>query len=361
MIKIKNRFGEEEIYTIEDIKKNANAKVYVACVACLSVWTDALSYIERDKNTEYTAVLDDSVTDAIVLSCQVTDLSIWNDIQTMGDIHNKYPNTNIYVGGCLAQRFDIELPEYVRRLDVFRSENTPISKDTFGKVDYRKPFWNKALKDSDKETEDGNLFRHSYPIKVGAGCHGGCKYCTIRDTRGYSYSVDPSEQIQEFLDHDDPVIVCDSPSAHQILGWIETAQKYNKSISFRNVEPPVANICMPRLLELARSGLLRVFHCPIQTLDKDLLVAMGRDAKATEEYIQNAQKLRALGVLVATNIIVDYVVNGKFYPNPTDEEMKKLFDYYVWNPYFDGIFNINRAKERFEKYIISKGVDLNEQ
>ena len=135
MTRVTNRFGTEEMYTIADIvDANKRSIIYVTCTACMSVWTDALSYIEDEDyygDGFFTREFDEYVTDAIVLSCQVTDFAIYNDIKVMEELHNRdiefrkehptFSPINIYCGGCLAQRFDIPLPDYVRRLDVLMS------------------------------------------------------------------------------------------------------------------------------------------------------------------------------------------------------------------------------------------------
>lgn len=360
MKEITNRFGTENMYEINDLfAVGKNTHIYTACTACMGVWSDMLSYIESVRNTEKDCFTDrisesshEPITDAIILSCQVTDLSIYNDLKAAEEIHEKYPDITIYIGGCLAQRFDVELPDFVRRLDVVRSEYTPLSDYTLHHtIDYRKPFWNPGLKEEDGEFEDGNLFRHMYPLKTGAGCHGKCRYCTIRDTRGPSYEADAFLQIKEFLDHEDVVLVSDSPTVRQIKDWCLISERYNKPISFRNVEPPVANACGKELQHLAESGLLKIFHCPIQSNIPDVLKAMNRNVNETFRYIELAQELRKAGVFVATNIIIDYRVDGKLYQNPDKAWMKEHFDYYVWNPYFDGNFNMEKAAERFKKYI----------
>jgi hypothetical protein len=81
---------------------------------------------------------------------------------------------------------------------------------------------------------------------------------------------------------------------------------------------------------------------------------MGRNAVETELYIEFAQKLRSFGTYVATNIIIDYEVDGKLY-NRHSEELKEWmnahFDYWVWNPYFDGKWDRAKAEKRFKEYI----------
>ena len=81
---------------------------------------------------------------------------------------------------------------------------------------------------------------------------------------------------------------------------------------------------------------------------------MNRDVKSTKEALELILELRNKGVITATNIIIDYTHNGKFYKNLDKELLDKYFDYYSWNPYFDGTFDLEKAKQRFKKYIIER-------
>lgn len=361
-----NRFGTGVLYEASDLEHG----IYCVCTACMSVWSDFLSFanekirdvhsshMSRQRSIDVTPEFIEknpyeilNPTDAIVvLGCQVTDLAIYNDIETAKNLHKTYPNIPIYMGGCLAQRFDIELPEYIRRLDVVRSVYQELDYVN-GFIDYQKPFWNRKLRDDDDELATGNLFRHMYPLKIGAGCHGRCKYCTIRDTRGESYETDAYLQVSEFLNHDDVVLISDSPTAKQIKDWCHIASRYQKPVSFRNVEPQVANTCKSELTNLAREGLLKIFHCPIQSNHKEVLLAMNRDVDGTLKYIDLAQNLRSLGTIAATNIIIDYPVDGTVIHNMDIKWLDSHFDYWSWNPYFDGNWDYEKAKERFKAYL----------
>ena len=319
-----------------------------------SVWSDFLSFANSDEchfnvQSKYEESWLHRTEVIIVLGCQVTDLAIYNDLRTAEELHKKHPELPIYMGGCLAHRFDITLPDYIRRLDVAREKYQHITDKNL--IDYRKPFWNESLADDADEFETGNLFRHSYPLKIGAGCHGKCKYCTIRDTRGESYETDAYLQVGEFLANDDVVLISDSPSMKQIQDWCHISTRYHKPISMRNVEPQIAVACSKELLDLADEGLLKVFHCPIQSNDSEVLRAMNRNVDLTLSYIDMAQELRKRGTKVATNIIIDYVIDGKTFHNMQEEWLNEHFDYWSWNPYFDGEWNYEKAKQRFEKYI----------
>lgn len=342
MKNIKNIFGEGILYNEIDLK----GKIYVTSAACMSVWSDFLSWANANKDR---IVKNPEEADTIVvLGCQVTDLAILNDIETASKLH-KLTGKDIYMGGCLSQRLDIDLPNYIKRLDVVRKVNQPLYERDL--VHYEKPFWVTDFEDSKDNLAQGNLFRNFYPLKIGAGCHGKCKYCTIRHTRGENYETVADHQIEEFLQFDDIVLTSDSPTTQQIKDWCNISKKYNKPISIRNIEPQTLVMCKKEVEELSKLKLLQILHCPVQSFDEEVLRIMNRSIKFTKEAIEIMQNVRKNGTLIATNIIIDYVYEGKQYPNYDKEKLEKDFDYYSWNPYFDGNWDIEKAKVRFKKYI----------
>lgn len=283
----KNRFGEGILYSIDDIispRFRPDAKVYCECAACMSVYTDMLSFLSSGSLLPckyFSKTNNAGVTDIIVLGCQVTDLAILNDIRTAERLHKENPDATVYMGGCLAQRFDIQLPDFVRRLDVVRNETVALRSFFKDFVIWQKPFWiTDELGSGDYD--NGNLFRNSTPIKIGAGCHGKCKYCTIRDTRGDNYAADAYLQIAEFLSAEgDVVFVSDSPTVQQVEDWCHIAIRYSKPVSFRNLEPTTANACSVALIELAKRGLLKTLHVPIQSEDIKVLKAVNNPRPIT--------------------------------------------------------------------------------
>lgn len=342
MKKVKNIFGEGNLYDKNDLGN----KIYATSAACMSVWSDMLSFANKEKERFIDNPKDaDSI---VVLGCQVTDLAVLNDLEVAKKLHEE-TGKDIYMGGCIAQRMDIPLPDYIKRLDVVREYNIDLVDRNL--VHYEKPFWVPDFKESDDNLKDGNLFRNYYPLKIGAGCHGKCKYCTIVHTRGGYYEEVPENQIDEFLNHENVVLISDSPTPSQIKSWCKIAADTNKDISIRNIEPQNLIQCREELLDLANKKLLKVVHCPVQSFDEELLRAMNRSVVATNKAIELLKELKAKGVVTATNIIIDYTVGDKLYENHDKEKLNETFDYYSWNPYFDGNFDMERAKQRFKKYI----------
>ena len=74
MKKVKNIFGEGIIYEKEDLGE----KIYATSAACMSVWSDLLSFANKERER----FVDDPLEadDIVVLGCQVTDLAILNDL-----------------------------------------------------------------------------------------------------------------------------------------------------------------------------------------------------------------------------------------------------------------------------------------
>lgn len=348
MEKRKNIFGEGIIYQKEDIA----GKIYATSAACMSVWSDMLSFANANK--EHFVKNVEEADSIVVLGCQVTDLAILNDLEVAKKLHDE-TQKEIYMGGCLAQRMDICLPEYIKRLDVVREYGQEIIDRNL--VHYEKPFWVVDFEESKDPLQAGNLFRNYYPLKIGAGCHGKCKYCTIRHTRGETYEAVAENQIEEFLNHENVVLTSDSPTVTQIKAWCNIAKSYQKSFSIRNIEPQNLVQCKKELLELASLGLLDIVHCPVQSFNHELLKAMNRNIEKTEEAVKLMKQLREMGVVTATNIIIDYRVDGKMYHNFDQEKLNEVFDYFSWNPYFDGNFNLDKAKVRFKKYIVDGKVE----
>lgn len=340
---IENVFGTGEMNQIEDV----NGKIYCCCTACMSVWSDFLSW--ANKNKERMTLNPKEADSIVVLGCQVTDLAVLNDIKTIESLHNEFPQKPIYMSGCLSQRMDIDLPKFVKRLDVVREIGQDL--DDLKLIDYKKPFWVKDFKETDEELANGNLFRNFYPLKIGAGCHGKCKYCTIRHTRGQTYFVNAEDTEKEFLKHENVVLISDSPSPAQIKNFCDLAIKHNKQFSIRNIEPQNLLLCEKSIMEVAQKGLLKILHCPVQSFDEDVLRIMNRNIDATNKVLALIKNVRELGVKTATNIIIDYENEGKIYKNLDEEKLNYYFDYYSWNPYFNGKWDRKKAEQRMEKYI----------
>ncbi len=337
LFKLNNKFGNAIIYSPEFLEGTS----YITSAACMTIWTETIGWANRFKNS---IVLNPEDADnIIVLSCQVTDLAILNDINIIKKLIYKYPNKKFFIGGCLAHRFDIKLPKNIKRLDHMRADYESVIDRTL--VNYEKPFWVPEFKESKDEFKEGNLFRNMYPLRIGSGCHGKCKYCTIRITRGIAYNLKPEKLETEFANNN-IVLIADSITQTQIRKYSEFALKYNKIISFRNVEPQNIVATKDIIFTLATAKLLKVLHTPVQAINSKVLKKMNRSKKQVDIVLQIINQIKKLGVFTATNIIIDY----DNYENDFNE-IYELFNYVSWNPYWNGNFDIKKAKIRMNFYI----------
>ena len=95
-------------------------KFFFTCTACMSIWADALSWANGNLHR---VVKDPAEADnIIIMSCQVTDLAILHDIRMAEQYHSEHPNAKIFVSGYLAAREDIELPDFISRLETPRCD-----------------------------------------------------------------------------------------------------------------------------------------------------------------------------------------------------------------------------------------------
>jgi tRNA A37 methylthiotransferase MiaB len=322
--------------------KDLNGKVFMTSSACMSVWADGLSW--ANANPERIAKEAREADNIVVLSCQVTDLAVLNDLRTLERYHALFPDKKYFASGCLAKREDISLPSFVEGLETPRENYQFLSDRSL--VYFEKPFWVPDFKENDWDKSNGHLFRNMYPLRIGKGCPNKCTYCTIRKTRGAFEGLKTNQLEDEFLAFDHVLLVADNPLTNQMKEWYEIAKRHNKGFSVRNVEPGTTVQCRDELLDLADRGLLKVFHSPIQSPEEAVLKDMNRNVGATFETMRIARQLKEKGVYIATNIIIDYKnFEQDFTP------VYQLYDYVSWNPLWDRVWNRQKAEERFEQYI----------
>lgn len=359
---IVNKFGEGDLHEFCDIKPIKihdsvcrQPMFFMSCAACTSVYSDILSYAEY---SPYMFCEKPEKADCIIVfSCQVTDLAILNDFHIALFYKKAFPDKRIFIGGCLAKRFDIPIPEGIERFYTPRANYANLSKENRDLVTYEKPFWVKNFVDDERMNviesatkkifADGSLFRYMYPLNIGSGCSKNCSYCTIKHTRENIVLDDYNKIEKLFVDNENVFIVADSISEEQLRAMCKISARNLKKISFRNIEPNILIKCMTELTAIAKLGLLNIIHCPIQSMQAKVLTDMNRSYANTMEAIGFMKMLKEeYRVFIATNVISNY----KDFKQDFDD-VYKTFDYVSENPYWDGVWDYNKAIERYNKFI----------
>jgi len=344
-----NKFGTANIYEESDI---LNKKIYIYNCACLTIHTETLGWANKHKNCIVNNPVDADV--IIVLGCQVTDLAIHNDIQTLLAFQFKYgcEDKLILFGGCIGQRFDI-FPTVFNRIDLLYSNYQPVTDDSL--ITWQHPFWIKQSETNSFLRTDKKDFKY---IRVGKGCHGRCQYCTIRITRKDPVTLDLNKllpQFEECAGSNKIIIpVADTLTIPQIEHLYGIAIQYKIKFALRNIEPSNAVATSDTLLKFSESGLLDTIHIPIQSTNKDSLRQMNRSINDTFESIELIKNIKSNGVYTATNVIINYNDQSSGY-----NTIKEIFDHVAWNPYWNGKWDIVTAARRMTQYIPFYQISIN--
>lgn len=247
--------SNERLYEGRELGRN----IYFVSLSCLSVTTDFLSWKKNQIDLQLREFYDEplyTVDTIIVLGCVYDVNSV---LRKITELHEKFSHAQIFVGGCMARDFSVDLPDYVGRLNTLRCMYTRLEHmriDGFPNIDF-------------------------YPLKIGAG---NC-LCGISDkVRGACYETVTMAQRHEFLRYHNTLLVSDNPTELQVTAWCGMALDIEKAISFYNISHDVINSCIEDLLDLASYGFLNVLRCP--AIDK------------AGETTKNMQALAHLGVKI---------------------------------------------------------------
>ncbi len=340
MKNVENVYGTGVLYGEEDLQ----GTIFTRCCACMNVYAEYLSWANEEKQLNRFKPVDEAQ-NIIVLGCQLNDLAVLNDLHHIERLMNDNTNAKFYVGGCLAKRFDIELPKGVIRLDTLQKNNQWIYNTKL--VDYASPFWVEKFDPVDcfvLDTEkfrflynQGHLFRNSYPLRIG----GGCPHGSAVGGKSYRLPVD-KDKFNEFVIMKDVVLIAGELDSNHVLEWILIAQDHHKSFSLRNVSPSVVVEMMGYLETLARSGSLTALHTIIHNVDEFALRDMGLDVGAVSDYMKSIKFLKPFRTIIGATVTTGY----KTYPNTPSDVLSK-FDYVTSIYHWDGMWNREMAEIRW--------------
>lgn len=148
---VENIFGKGVLLNIRDLPIG---QIYIQCTACMSIYSECNSW--ANANMDKISKNIDAANDIVILGCQVTDLAVLNDMVTLEKLIKQYPQKRFYMGGCLARRFDIPLPEGVFRLDSIKSDYRWQDKRL---VDWAPPFWVKDYPNLEFEVREPRRYK----------------------------------------------------------------------------------------------------------------------------------------------------------------------------------------------------------
>lgn len=297
---VNNRYGQGFVYKESVLYKYDSVKFM--STGCLSGTSDILSYIsDKLRVDEYSYVFEILSNDEIwgnsavvVFGCQATNEDLTNTFITLTDAHNRFPNSDIYLGGCMAYRFDTYVPDYVKRIGEIRS-NGPIEESSVSMIEWK--------------YRDNDMFKSYYPLKAGVGSKNSSNICA--EFRSGYYSSDAFLQVAEFKSaaklksYSGIAIICDELSTEQLKDWLTLARRYKIAINLSNVSPVVVRDNTLLLEDAVRDGILQSIHCLIYSLDSDTQAMLGLEQAEVVGAMHTLIVLRKKGIKIAATFVKD--------------------------------------------------------
>ncbi|MCL2621561.1 MAG: hypothetical protein FWD32_00825 [Firmicutes bacterium] len=348
MIYVKNEFGEGDLYEIDDIK----GTIYFVSQRCHLRVSEMSQWISNNPKR----VVDDieHADNIIMMACQATNYEIYNMLTRIKRLMTKFFDKSIYLTGCLAQRFDVQL--FAKRMTFInphKSGNYDMDKDFHNTTDIALTDYISTIYTEDNYNYNSDLFVNAgaaTPILVSRGCFNKCSYCTIRKCVGEYIEFPPEGNRLECFMKSRHVLLDGDCIKSSVTPWLELALKHKKYTSISNIDHTAVVANFELLKKLAEQKMLVMIYCAIQSLDEKILKAMNRDYQSTKKAVELMQELRKFGTIFSTDIIIDFPVDGVIYKNYDKELYDKLFDVCHLNIFSSSQYNEEETKKILKYY-----------
>jgi len=267
------------------------------------------------------ATIDDLPSIILINTCAITKKGEKESINKVKQLHQKYPNAEIYVTGCANFKKIENLPN----IKLFKNSQ----KEEL--LDHLKSFYTPTIKDKFSHT-------HRYLLKVQSGCTQFCSYCIVPFRRNYLYSLpidDAVKTVQQAVKNGYQEIIITGVNLDQYdYGFSNLLKNLLektdiKLISFGSI--PI-NCIDDKFIELVKKYSSRIspfFHIPIQSGSDKILKLMNRNYSKSDirEKFNKLKKISPCpvkgrvgeGFCFGTDIIVGF-------PTETDKDSQETFD-----------------------------------
>jgi len=252
-----------------------------------------------------------------------------NMILEMGERKKQGQLKQLYVMGCLSERYFAELRDEIPEVDKF-----------YGKFN-----WTELLNDLGKHYHDSQRNerhlttpKHYAYLKISEGCNRNCAYCAIPIITGKHQSRTIEDILEEVR-----ILVSEGVKEFQIIA--QELTYYGLDIYHRRAiaelvekiadEPGVewvrlhyaypTNFPVELLDVMARkSNICKYLDIALQHISDNVLTAMHRNISAKETYeLINLMREKVPGIHIRTTMMVGF-------PGETEEDFKQLVEFVEW-------------------------------
>jgi threonylcarbamoyladenosine tRNA methylthiotransferase MtaB len=257
----------------------------------------------------------------LVNTCSITKKGEKESINKVKSLHQKYPDSQIYVTGCA----NFKKIENLSHIKIFKNDQ----KEEL--LDHLKSLYTSKI---------GDKFSHTnrYLLKIQSGCTQFCSYCIVPFKRNYLWSLSIDDAVntinQAVLDGYQEVIITGVNLDQYEYGFSNLIQSLLektdiKLISFGSVPVNCIDDKFITLLSTFSSRISNFLHIPIQSGSDKILKLMNR-SYTKSEILKKFNKLKKIvprpvkggvrgGFRFGTDIIVGF-------PTETDSDFQETLN-----------------------------------
>lgn len=258
------------------------------------------------------ATINDLPSIILLNTCAITKKGEKESLNKVKQLHQQYPDAEIYVTGCANFKKIENLPN----IKLFKNSQ----KEEL--LDHLKSFYTPNIKDKFSHT-------HRYLLKVQSGCTQFCSYCIVPFRRNYLYSLpidDAVKTVQQAVKNSYQEIIITGVNLDQykygFSNLIEALLKETKIklISFGSIPINCIDQKFLDLLSAFNYRLSNFLHIPIQSGSDKILKLMNRNY-TKKDILQKIYDLKSTiyDLKFGTDIIVGF-------PTETNKDFQETFD-----------------------------------
>jgi len=307
--------------------------MFVTTLGCTKNLVDSEVMIARLKD-EYQLIDNPEEADLILVnSCGFIASAKEESIQTVLELDTiRKDNSTLVMSGCLSERYQDELQEELKEVDIFTGVGDYHKIDEILK-EHKSRFSPKSYLIKDEDRVITGSISHAY-IKIGEGCNQRCSFCAIPKFKGrlqsrdIKYVVDEVERLSQagfydfsFISQDSSSFGRDRGEKNGLIKLIDEVEKIEGVLSARVLYLYPSTTSLELIERIKESKKFHnYFDIPIQHISDKMLKIMKRGV-GREETERLLREMRAVpNSFVRTSFIIGH-------PGESEEDFNQIIEF----------------------------------
>lgn len=292
-----NSFGRGYLHLPNDIKGPS----HLVCMACPAIYADTQAWATGNKDI---VAWSDPADNTIVMGCPATNKTITETIRYTNRCTNQ-----VYLAGCIAQRFDISVLPHIKRLSHVYCDYKTIAENNASY--YMIGGFPCAYGATKTSRYDHYPFSMCHMIRLGWGransiCN---RLGEVRPMPRFGSSVKEviTSLYNDYMSHKNKtwlMIVSDGINYQQMLWWLKLIIEHPPvmGVSFYNVQLEALRGKVEELLCIAAlKKHIKKLHIPLYGLSAATLKIFSRSVSKTHTALPLLEKIRSYGTDIYTD------------------------------------------------------------